>query len=54
MRLKKILSLLLAMTMLFSCVGLTAMAEGDLLDLGDIQDLIDSGEESIVLENNSR
>lgn len=27
MRLKKILSLLLAMTMLFSCVGLTAMAE---------------------------
>ena len=28
MKLKKILSLLVAMTMLFSCVGITAMAEG--------------------------
>ena len=52
MRLKKILSLLLAMTMLFSCIGITAMAEDNLMDLGDIQDLIDSGEENIEVQNN--
>ena len=40
MKLKKILSLLVAMAMLFSCAGITAMAEGDLMNLGDLQDLI--------------
>ncbi|MBE7034042.1 MAG: hypothetical protein E7406_07435, partial [Ruminococcaceae bacterium] len=56
MKLKKILSLLLVMAMIFSCVGITAMAEGTVVTSPEeLQDAFnnasDDGSTEIVLGN---